>query len=323
MLVTVAAVVYVVPFVIQDSYLIHLLVLGCIYAGLASSWDLTLGYAGVFNFAHVAIFAVSAYAAAIATTELRLNPWLGLLVGSVFGSITGAIAFVPAIRLRGVYVALSTFAFAQICMYVVNSQREFTGGTQGKVGIPPLALGDFLFTGQNRWASFYVAAALLVVTTALLRSVVRSNLGISLIAIRDSEEYAMSRGMNVARQHLLAFLVGSIAAGAFGAFYAYYIGAVTPNLFGFPYAALLLSMVWLGGVGSIYGPILGAFILTFGSEALAQYGPWRFIVVSLVIIVTLLVLPGGLWSVLVRMTRGRRGGSPPRSVGSLTKEATP
>jgi ABC-type branched-subunit amino acid transport system permease subunit len=283
------------PRLVPDSYLRHLFTLGMVFAVLASSWDLTLGYAGIFNLAHVALFAVGAYASAIAIMVVGLPAWTGFLVAPAAAVLASLVAFIPAFRLRGVYVALTTFALSQMSQWLVLSQSDITGGTQGMVGIPPLELLGYSFARDGKIGYYYLAAAVLVVSIVLLRRVVQGRLGRSLLAIKDSEEYAQSRGINVPRQQLLAFALSAACAGVAGAFYASYLGVVSPDLFGFSYQALLMSMLWFGGVATIYGPVTGALVLTFVSDFLSPFGPIRFIVVSVLIIVTLLFFPRGIW----------------------------
>lgn len=291
----------VIPLVVTDGYLRHVLILGALFAVLAASWDLTIGYAGVFNFAHISFFAGGAYAAALAVKVLGLSPWLGLVGAAGVAAGLGAIAFVPAFRMRGVYVALTTFALTQLLAWLILSQRDVTGGSQGIVGLRSLDVFGYPLMRDGRIGYVYAAAVLLLASVAMLRLVARSNLGKSLIAVRDAEEYAQARGVNVGGQQLLAFCLSAIPAGLAGAFYAHYIGAVTPELFGFPLQALLLSMVWFGGVATIYGPAVAGLLLTAFSEWLAPYGPWRFIAVSVLIVLTIRLMPGGLWGLGTQM----------------------
>jgi branched-chain amino acid transport system permease protein len=294
--IAVVAILLALPFVLRDaSYLRHILVLALLFAVLASNWDLTLGYAGLFNFAQLAIFALGAYTSAILSITYGLSPWVGIPASALVAVVASLIAFIPAIRLRGLYVSLTTFAFAQVCYWLVLSRSDLTGGANGRTGIPPYAIGDYDFRRDGELGFAYVAIALFLASTAFLRWVVRSDIGMSFVALRDNEAYAMSRGVSVAQQHGLAFALSAVFTGITGAVYAHYIGAVAVDLFGFGYVAFLLSVVWLGGVGTIYGPIVGALVLTLGSELLATLGPWRFVILSVLTVAILRFLPEGIW----------------------------
>src|SRR5438034_6224164 len=135
------AVVFLLMPMVLNGYLRHLAILGMLFAVAASNWDLTLGYAGVFNFAHIAFFGLGAYTSGILAVKLGISPWLGILAGIVVAVIVSAIVSVPAIRLRGIYVALLTFAFSQLVLLIILSQHEIPGGLQGLVGGPNLSIG--------------------------------------------------------------------------------------------------------------------------------------------------------------------------------------
>ena len=166
------------PIALADlPYPRHLLVLCLLFAVLASNWDLTLGYAGVFNFAQLAIFALGAYASAILSTAFGVSPWLGILAGAAVGAVASLIAFVPTIRLRGLYVSLTTFAFSQICFWLVLSQSDLTGGAQGMTGIPPYEIGPFNFRDAGEIGFAYLAIALFLGSTDFLRRIVRPTWG--------------------------------------------------------------------------------------------------------------------------------------------------
>lgn len=296
------------PIVVTDRYMLHLGVLALIFGVLASSWDITLGYGKVFNFAHPVFFAVGAYASAIATTRTGLPPLLGLVVGAVAAAGISVIVFVPVYSVRGVYVALISFAVTQLCLVLVVSQREITGGSMGLVGLPWLTLGPVDLSSKR--GAFYVAATLIVVSTAALRRYVRSRFGLGLIAAGLYEDYARSRGVSIGRVRLLAFVVSAAPAGAAGALYAHYVGVVSPELLSFSFATLVVTMVLVGGVCSIYGPIVAAIILTIVTEWLGGIGPWRFIMIATLMAVTVILAPQGLWGLsgsLLRRSRIRSG----------------
>ena len=286
-----------IPRVVNDPYLIHLAVLGMIFATVASNWDLTLGYAGVFNFAHIAFFGLGAYTSGVLSVRLGISPWVGILAGAIVAVIVAAIVSIPAIRLRGIYVALLTFAFTQLASALIVSQTSITGGVSGLVGVPGLSLGGIEFR-QNNAAYFYLAGVLLLGSTLFLRRVVSSDFGLSLIALRDFEEYAVSRGVPLARQRFLAFLFSAIFTGAAGAIYVHYLLVASPDVFGFSLTTLFLSMILVGGAATIYGPVLAGIALTFVTELMSPLGPIRFMILALLIIITMWLMPQGIWGLL-------------------------
>lgn len=300
------------PLAVQDTYWRHLFIVAFIYAIVASNWDLSLGYAGIFNFGHIALFGIGLYTSALASTLLGVDPWLSMLLGGVVAAAAGAVVALPVIRLKGIYVVLVTFAFGQLVLQLVLSQSQLTGGTQGIVRIPGLSGFGYNFLRDYKFGYYYVALFLLLASTVFLRLLVNSDFGMSLRAIRDNEEYAVSRGISVGVQRVKVLMASAFFTGIAGAFYATYLRVASPEIFGFPFLSLVLSMVLIGGVGTIYGPILAAVALTFANELLGSVqglDEWRVMLISAVMVLVLLFFPGGLASIWKGRARaGRPGG---------------
>ena len=283
------------PQILTGGVAQNLAILSILYAVVASNWDLTLGYAGIFNFAHVAFFGIGSYVAAISTLQFGLPVWWDLALAVVVVMVVSGVVSSLALRLRGIYVALVTFAVTQLCVALINSQKDITGGPVGLIGVPDLQIGSFAF-GSDARAYFYAAEILLLASTIGLRLLVGSNFGLSLVALRDNESYAVSRGMPARRQRVLAMIASSIPTSLAGCLYAHYLIVASPDVFSFSLTTLLLTMVLVGGAGTIYGPIVAAFVLTVGTEKLSGLGNVRYMVVAVLIVLTLRFLPGGLWS---------------------------
>ncbi len=296
------------PFVIEDGYSRHILIIVFIYAIVAASWDLSLGYAGIFNFAHMAFFGVGVYTTAMTAKLLGVDPWLAMVLGGLAAAAAAALVALPVVRLQGIYVVLVTFAFSQLILQLVISQSDLTGGTQGLVRVPTLELQGYNFLRDYKLGYYYVALGLLVITTICLRALVRSDFGISIQALRDNEDYGVARGIPIAWQRLKVLVVSAFFAGIAGGFYAVYLRVASPEVFSFATSSLVLSMVLVGGVSTIYGPILAAVVLTIASEALANVdglAEGRFMLVAVAMIVGLRFLPGGLISAFMRTGHGR------------------
>lgn len=291
------------PLVLTDSYSRNLAILVLVYAVVASSWDVTVGTAGIFNMGHVAFFGLGAYASGIAANELGVSPWLGLLIGTVVAVIASVIAFLPAIRLRGIYVSLVTFAFAQLAVHLVLSQSKYTGGHSGLAGLPTFELFGINLNGNARLGAYYLIAIIFVASLLLLRAYLRSRYGLALLALKDYEEYAMSRGVPVVRYRLGSFMVSAAVAGLVGSFYAHYLGVVSVEVFSFSLMSLMLTLILVGGMGTLYGPIVGSVLVTIGYELLFDLGVWRFVVMAALIIVTTRFLPEGMWPWIERLWR--------------------
>lgn len=291
------AILALVPIFVTDSYTRHLFILAFVYAIVASNWDLSLGYAGLFNFGHLTFFAVGVYTAAIAAKTWGIDPWLAIPMGGVTAAITALIVALPVARLKGIYVVLVTFAVSQLVLQLILSQSDVTGGAGGMVRIPGLEVGDYRFIRDFKFGYYYVALGQLVISTIYLLMVTKSAFGKSLLAVRDNEDYAQARGISIARQRVMALVASAIFPGIAGGFFAIYLRVAAPEVLSFSTLSLALSMVLIGGTATIIGPILAALVLTFATEAMAGIRGMeeaRFIVVAVGMILVLRFAPGGL-----------------------------
>ncbi len=291
------------PAVVQDSYSRHLLIMVFIYGVVASGWDISLGYGGIFNFGHLALFGIGLYAYGMLTKLLGVNPWLALLASGALATLAAALVAIPILRLSGIYVVLVSFAFSQLVLQLIISQFNVTGGNSGMVRIPALAIPGHNMLRDNKLGYYYIALALLAVSTVSLRGFVRSALGRSIVALRDNEEYAVSRGISLARQRLITLAVSAFFTGMAGAFYGGYLRNASTDVFGMGLTTLVLGMVLLGGRATIYGPLLASLLLTVLSESTADLGPWRPIITGALIVLVMLAYPGGLHAVMMSLGR--------------------
>ena len=282
------------PDVFSSAHSRLVLILAMLYALLAVSWNLTLGLAGIFNFAQIAFFGVGAYTTAIFCTKTGVSPWVAMALSGISAGVSACIAFLPVLRLRGIYVGLATYVFSQLCIYLVLGQSRLTGGSNGIVGLPDVTLGGTDFYNNQRIGYYYLGAALLFLVCLVFTMLTRSNFGRSLIALRNNESLAASRGIQRSRQQFLAFVIGAIVAGLAGSYDAFFNSVVSTDVFGFGYLTLLLSMIFLGGRNSIPGTVLGAFVITVLNDRLSHVGAWQQVVTSSIILVVLWLFPDGL-----------------------------
>ena len=286
------------PAVFGDSYTRHMLIIIFIYALAAASWDVSLGYAGIFNFGHMALFGIGLYGYAILTKQLELNPWLAFGLAGLLSGAAAALMALPILRLKGIYIVLVTFGFSQLVMTLIVSQSDITGGTLGIVRIPTLPIAGHNLLRDGKFGHYYMALALLLLGLVALRLFVRSRAGLSVVALRDNEEYATSRGISLARQRLLTLVVSSLVAGYAGAFYGAYLRTAAVDVFGLSLTTLILSIVLLGGIGTIYGSVAAAALLVVASEILSDLGPWRPMLIAVLIMTVMLAYRGGLMGLL-------------------------
>lgn len=286
------------PLLVEASYIRHLLILAFVFGIVAASWDLSLGFGGLLNFAHVALFAVGIYTFAILTKTLGVNPWLAMLAAGPVAVLVAVLIALPVLRLDGIYVILVTIAFSQLIYQVIISQSGITGGTSGMVTLPALRIGDYRLTSDGRIGYYYVALALLVAACAFLHLLVRSRWGRAIRALRDAKYAAIARGVPEARTRAVTLAASGLFTGLAGGFYASYVRVASPDVFGLGSLTMVLSILLVGGIGTIWGPVAAAFVIILLSEAMADLGAWRDILIAVLIIAVMVFYPGGLWGVV-------------------------
>ncbi len=283
------------PVVLPHPFVLTIATQAVIWALLAASWDLLSGYTGQISFGHAGFFALGAYAAAAATKHADVSPWLGLLVAATIAAAVGLLTGFPALRLRGHYLALVTLGLSEIIRLVATNWLALTGG--------PFGIHDFRsFPGLPAGALAYRQAMYLIVVIVVLASVAvmyhvceRTRAGQAFRAIREDEVLAQTLGIDTTRYKLLAFALSSGFAGLAGALYAYYVQLVSPVVAGAATTALVIGMVVFGGLGTLWGPVLGALLLYGLSEGLRFIGVvYNLIAVGFVIMVFVIFFPRGL-----------------------------
>jgi len=291
----VAAVAALLPVLLPHPFALTIATQAAIWALLAASWDLLSGYTGQISFGHAGFFALGAYAAAAATKHADVSPWLGLLVGATIAAAVGLLTGFPALRLRGHYLALVTLGLAEIIRLVAQNWMALTGG--------PFGIHDFRsFPGLPDAAMAHRQAMYLVVVAIVAGSVAamyllceRTDAGRAFRAIREDEVLAQTLGIDTTRYKLLAFAVSSGFAGLAGGLYAYYVQLVSPSVASAATTSLVIGMAVFGGLGTLWGPVLGALLLYGLYEGLRFVGVvYNLIAVGLVIMVFVIYFPRGL-----------------------------
>jgi len=277
-----------------NPYFLDIAVTCGINITLAVSLNLINGYTGQFSLGHAGFMGVGAYAAAMLTTSFGVSllpvlagqEWLlfalALLAGGLAAAVAGLIVGVPSLRLKGDYLAIVTLGFGEIIRVVLNN-IDAVGGPRGLISIPA-------FTNLF-WAFGLAAVAVYVVWT-----MVNSTYGRGFIAVADDEIAAEAMGINTTRYKITAFLVGAFFAGLAGGVYAHFKQYIAPQGFGFDRSIEIVVMVILGGMGNTTGVIIAAILLTVLGEWLRQFGDFRMIIYSLLIIVLMILRPQGLFT---------------------------
>lgn len=303
------------PLAVDDRYFMHLVITSGIFVLLAASWNLLTGFAGLLNLGHAAFYGIGAYTSAILATKLGVNPWLGLLLGGLMAAFFGLMLGVPSLRLAGPYLAITTIGFSEILRLVAMNWVDLTRGSLGLYGIPPLpgfSLGDWLEVDfRTELWSYYLLLLLVCACLWAIKRLTMSQFGLTIKSLREDEVAAGSIGVDIAAYKLAVFTISAFFAGVAGAFFAHYQRLVSPDTLSLGETFAILTMVMVGGLGTLAGPILGAILLTFLSEWLRFLEDLikidvRMVLYGLLLVLTILFMRGGMVGLWQRLTAFRR-----------------
>jgi branched-chain amino acid transport system permease protein len=288
----------VLPMVLTGNYWRTNLTVCAINVLLALGLDFILGYAGQLNLGQSAFYGIGAYVSTLLIVKLGVPFWAAFAGGVAFSGCAGLILALFAVRLRGHYLAIASLGFAVITYQILVNWISLTQGPLGIYAIPPpppLAIpGLPVIDFRNPAALFYLIAGFALLTYFVLDQLVRSPIGETLTAIREDDISAASLGVNAAAWKVFAFGVGAAVGGAAGCFYATFVGTLVPDAFFITESFTILSMVVVGGMGTLIGPVWGAILLTLLPELLRDIGDLRLVVYGAALTVVVLFMPGGL-----------------------------
>ena len=287
------------PLIFPSQYLIGVLTVAAIYGIWSVSWDFMSGLTGRENFGHSLFIGIGAYAAGFINVNYGLNPWWSLPTAMVFAGLCGLIIGFPTLRLKGPYFALAMLSAAVIIQRLMLIFWEQTGGEEGIQDITPLI--------KNHLHYYWLVLLILGSSTALLAWMARSRWGLILRAIKGDEATCLAAGIPITAYKIISLIISAAFAGLGGALYAHYQLQVSPQLFAVVTSITIITMVYVGGMGTIYGPVGGALLLTLMTEGLRNFGEWRLMVYSVLLIVILFFLPEGLIAPMWKKIRSKFG----------------
>ncbi len=286
------------PLFVRSDYFLGILSVCFIYGIWATSWDFMSGLTGRENFGHALFIGAGAYTAAFLNGKLGTSPWWGLPAGGLAAGLISLVIGVPTLRLRGPYFALAMLAAATIMQRLTLIFWQYSGGEEGIPGLDPMF--------ETKTAIYYLCLCGFVGITALLLLFARSPWGLILRSIRGDEAASQAAGIDVTFHKIAALVVSACCAGIGGVLYAHYQEAVTPDVFSVTLSITIIIMVYVGGIGTLYGPAVGAVLLALLPELLRGLGQYRLWVYSLVLIFILFFAPGGLIAPLWRRVAAGR-----------------
>jgi branched-chain amino acid transport system permease protein len=298
------------PFLVGSDRWVTLLTVVVIYVILASGLNIVVGFTGLLDLGYVAFYAIGAYYTAIIFNQVLkakfgvdINEywwltWINFVVGGLLAAGAGVLIGYPTLRVRGDYLAIMTLGFGEIIRIVANNWVGLTRGPSGIPGIPKPEFAGFQFTSQR--SLYFLGLGLAVLSLWIISRIVRSRIGRAWTAIREDEVAAEAMGIHTSRYKLLSYATGAFFAGVMGVFFGHYLNYISPSSFMLMESFIILSLVVLGGMGSLAGPILGATIWMGLQEWLRDFAfvqthpETRGIAMGLVLILLMVFRPQGL-----------------------------
>jgi branched-chain amino acid transport system permease protein len=259
---------------------------------LAVGLNLLLGYAGQISLGHAAFFGMGAYISGIITARFPIDPFLIMILAAFCAGVLAFVIGFPILKLKGHYLAMATLGFGIIMYIIFNETVDWTGGPSGLSGIPNLRVGSMVFDSDLN--NYYLVWVCTLAVMLLSINLSRSRIGRALRAINDSEVAARVMGVNVRILKVQIFTVSAVISAVAGSLYAHIMTFIAPSSFGFNFSVELLTMIVIGGLGSIYGSFLGAAILTMLPEFLRVFRDFDIIIYGLMLILITMFMPGGL-----------------------------
>jgi branched-chain amino acid transport system permease protein len=277
---------------VDNPYRLQLLTIVGVNTMLTLGLNMLMGYAGQISLGHAAFYGIGAYTTAILTTHAQWPPLLALPAAVLLTAVVALVVGFPTLKLTGYYLGMGTLGFGMIVYILLREWSAVTGGASGLVGIPPLAAGGFTIRPGRDY--FYLVWLMVMLLFIICERVVDSRVGRALRAIHDSEKAAAAMGIDTIRAKVSVFVLSAVFAALAGFLYAHLISFISPGSFDFMMSIRLVTMVVIGGMASIWGAVLGAFILTLLPEWLHVFADYEVIIYGSILMTVMIFLPQGL-----------------------------
>jgi branched-chain amino acid transport system permease protein len=297
------------PLVVRNGYFLRIATLCLIYIMLAGSLNLIMGYLGEFSLGHAAFYCIGAYTSALLSTRLGLPFWPCLVVAGAMACLFGFLIGFATLRLSGIFFAFGTLGLGEVIRIMIQN-LQFTGGPMGVTGIPKPSLFGLRF---NQMAFYYLGLLLASFFTLIIHQMVHSNTGRAIMSIREDDIAARNLGINVLKYKLITMGVSCFIAGVAGSFFAHFSMFINSGIFDVDETVVMITMVVIGGMGTVVGPVLGAIALTILPEVFRSLADYRELIYGGALILAVLFAPGGLAGIRFSRRHKNAGTVPMRS----------
>jgi len=288
----------VLPIATQSPFVIHLAIQVCVFAALASAWNIVGGFAGQLSLGHAVYYGIGSYAAGLLVLNFGISPWLGMWAGVAVSALVALVIAYPTLRLRGPFFSLASIAFLEVARLLVNHEEAWTHGAGG-LNVP-LQIGLKWMIFREKWAYLLVAFGFLLVVLAICRTIRHSRFGYYLIAVREREDAARAIGVNPVRVKIAAAVISAALTSLVGSFHGMYLTFIEPSsAFSLELSIQIAMFALIGGLGTVAGPVLGTVVVLPIAELargwLSAFGNGTHgFVYGIVLVAVVLFFPRGL-----------------------------
>ncbi len=284
----------------MSAYRSGVLIFIGIYVILAVSLDLLMGYTGQISVGHAAFFAIGAYVSGILTVKCGVPPVLAMAAGAALSAAVAWCVGRPVLALKEYYLAMATLALNEIVVTLIIGLQWLTGGASGLRDVPSFSVAGFSFANQIHY--YYLVWAIVAMVVASSLMLARSPFGRTLVAIHSDETAARTFGIDCAKYKVRIYVLSAGFASVAGSLFAHHMGFLAPDDFSVLTSINVLVMLYLGGIGTIYGPIMGAVFLKLLPEVTLQFQDYEMLMDGVILIIILVFMPKGLYGILTRIT---------------------
>jgi len=313
---------FVTPVAMDDPFVYHIFITICIFAALSTAWNIVGGYAGQLSLGHAIFYGIGGYAG-VMLTNLGITPWIGMFAGAGVAALVALVISWPCFRLHGPFFALATIAFLEVFRVLALHFRDLTGGATGLM--IPLEIGWEWMVFRERLPALIIAFGMMLVCLGVAWAIRSNRLGFYLVATRERESAARAAGVRTVRVRLIAVAISAALSAMVGTFHAMYLSYIEPaSMFSLQFSIQIAMFALIGGIGTVWGPLLGAVLLVpitefargaLGAEAIGLHG----FVYGVVLMLVVLFLPNGIVGLGQKLAGARRAA--PGQAGAIATEA--
>lgn len=293
------------PVFVRDAYFLTVMVFVGIHVLVALGLTMLIGFAGQLSLCQAAFYGIGAYTTGVLSVKFGINPWVSSALAVLFACLIAFVLGLPALKLRGHYLAMATLGFGEIVSIFFKELRSLTGGPSGLVGIPRLSLGGVSLDTDLRYYLLVWVVVLMVIV--FLLNLANSRVGRGLLALKRSEDAAAAMGVPVSTYKIKVFVLCGALAAAGGTLYAHYVTVISPESFDVFFSIAVVTMVVAGGLTYVWGGLIGASLFTVLPEVLQAFEEYSIIIYGFALLFILMFMPRGIAGV-VHVAAGRLKG---------------